>query len=74
MKDPNEKRAITEANYWLFASPHERTEEGGLIMAKYVLNACEKIDRYERALNLIEKNATSGHVRNIIKKALEGNF
>lgn len=74
MEESKKKRAVTEANCWLFASPHERTEEGGLIMAEYVLDACGKIDCYERALSLIHKNATSSHVKNIVKKALEGNF
>lgn len=50
--------------------------ECNLVIEKYGQHheILEKMQRYERALKLIDKNATSGHVRNIVKKALEGNF
>lgn len=40
----------------------------------WLIAQVDKVERYERALELIDKNATSGHVRNIVKKALAENF
>lgn len=44
------ERAMTGAAYWLDASPHERTEEDGEIVAHYARLAHAKLAEQEAAL------------------------
>lgn len=48
-------RAATGWSYWLDASPHERTEEDGMIVAHYARLAFEKLAKQEAALREAER-------------------
>ena len=49
-------RAIVAAAYWLDASPHERTEEDGLILAQAVRDLIDDLAWYERRLRHLPGN------------------
>ncbi len=49
------KRAATGWSYWLDASPHERTEEDGEIVAHFARLASERLAAQEKALREAER-------------------
>lgn len=49
------ERAATGFSYWLDASPHERTEEDGEIVAHYARLAFERLAEQEKALREAER-------------------
>lgn len=55
LSDALTSRAATGWTYWLDCSPHERTEEDGLIVAHYARLACDKLAKQEAALREAER-------------------
>lgn len=54
-RELTDERVRVAAAYWLDASPHERSEADGIILARYARHAMDQLSEQEKTIDLLRQ-------------------